>query len=377
MAHKSFEIDQFLSGIYYTIGQPGSYSGVRKLWNEVKKRQIKPKGITLSVVGKWLKEQTTHNIHSTPTKIFNTEHIIVEHIDDQWDSDIIQMDELAKYNRGYKYILICIDLFSRYAWARPLKFKKSTDVTIAFTDIVKTSGRECKTIRTDQGGEYTGASFQRLVHSRGINHMIAYGRHKASYSERFNRTLENKLFKYFYEQQTAMYIDILDDVMFSYNNTVHHSINMAPAAVNTANSHTIYEQVYIPILNRWANTPVKFTIALGSLVRLSLYTAPFSRGYHEKWTEELFTVCNQIPSHPPRYKVQDLNGDSIKGSFYTEELLVASVQNINDITYKIDRVLKTKTVRGHKLSLVKWYGYSDKFNTYIPTASIRHYKGKI
>ena len=251
------------------------------------------------------------------------------------------------------------------------------DVTLAFTDIVKMSGRICKTIRTDQGGEYTGASFQRMLHNKGINHMIAYGRHKASYSERFNRTLENKLFKYFYEQQTAMYIDILDDVMFSYNNTVHHSINMAPATVNTANAHTIYEQVYIPILNRWANTPVKFTIALGSLVRLSLYTAPFSRGYHEKWTEELFTVCNQIPSHPPRYKVQDLNGDGIKGSFYTEELLVASVQNINDITYKIDRVLKTKTVRGHKLSLVKWYGYSDKFNTYIPTASIRHYKGKI
>ena len=143
MAQTAFEIDQFLSGIYYTIGQPSSYSGVRKLWSDVKKRQSKPRGITLTVVSKWLKEQTTHTIHSTPKTIFSTEHIIVEHIDEQWDSDIIQMDQLAQYNRGYKYILICIDIFSRYAWARPLKFKTSTDVTIAFTDIVKMSGRIC------------------------------------------------------------------------------------------------------------------------------------------------------------------------------------------------------------------------------------------
>ena len=94
------------------------------------------------------------------------------------------MDDLVKYNRGYKYILVCIDIFSRYAWARPLKLKTSAAVTIAFTDIVKTSGRVCKTVRTEQGGEYMGTAFQRMLHSKGINHIIAYGRHKASYSER-------------------------------------------------------------------------------------------------------------------------------------------------------------------------------------------------
>ena len=94
-----------------------------------------------------------------------------------------------------------------------------------------------------------GAAFQKMLHSKGINHLIAYGRHKASYSERFNRTLENKLFKYFYERQTAMYIDILDDAMFSYNNTVHHSINMAPASVNTANSHDTESLVNAEMVN--------------------------------------------------------------------------------------------------------------------------------
>ena len=76
MAHKSFEIDQFLSGIYYTIGQPGSYSGVRKLWNEVKKRQIKPKGITLSVVGKWLKDQETAQMYAPARKTTQTQQFV-------------------------------------------------------------------------------------------------------------------------------------------------------------------------------------------------------------------------------------------------------------------------------------------------------------
>ena len=373
---KSKEIDLFLRGVYYTLGQPSSYSGLRKLWSEIKKIQLKPPGITLNLVSKWLKEQTTHLIHSTPQRLFKTEHIIVEHIDEQWDSDIIQLDDLARYNKGYKYILICIDIFSRYTWARALKSKRSADVATVFTDIVNTSNRLCKSLRTDQGGEYTGAPFQKMLKDKGINHIIAYGRHKASYSERFNRTLENKLFKYFYEQQTVMYIDVLDDVMRSYNNTVHSSINMAPADVNTENSHDVYERVYIPILNRWAKTPVRFTLNIGNIVRLSLAVRPFSRGYHEKWTEELFTVYNRIPSHPPRYKVQDLNGDKIKGSFYTEELMLTPIQELNDITYKIDRVISTKKVKGRKFSLIKWYGYSDKFNTYIPSTSVQRYTGE-
>ena len=74
---KSKEIDLFLRGVYYTLGQPSSYSGLRKLWSEIKKIQPKPPGITLNLVSKWLKEQTTHLIHSTPQRLFKTEHIIV------------------------------------------------------------------------------------------------------------------------------------------------------------------------------------------------------------------------------------------------------------------------------------------------------------
>ena len=111
-------------------------------------------------------------------------------------------------------------------------------------------------------------------------------------------------------------------------------------------------------------------------MRLSRAQTPFKRGYLESFSEEIFQICNRIPSYPPRYKVKDLSDDVIKGSFYDQELQKVHVKRPEDIEYKINKVLSTKTVNGKKFSLVNWYGYSDKFDTYIPTANIKTYTGK-
>jgi hypothetical protein len=152
---------------------------------------------------------------------------------------------------------------------------------------------------------------------------------------------------------------------------------MPPATVNRENSRALYENVYVPILNKRAKQRVNFSFEIGDLVRLSRAQTPFKRGYLESFTEEIFKICNRIPSHPPRYKVQDLLGDIIRGSFYLQELQKVPLKDAEDIEYKINKVLSTKTVRGKKFSLVNWYGYSDKFNTYIPTLNIKKYTGKV
>ena len=229
---------------------------------------------------------------------------------------------------------------------------------------------------TDQGGEFLEAPFQNVLKSHKIDHIIAYGTHKASYSERLNKTLENRLYKYFYENQTFKYTDILKDIVKSYNNTPHSAIHMAPAEVNENNAERLYERVYIPILNKNAATQTVYVFEIGDLVRLSHQNTPFRRGYNEQFTEELFRVCNKIPSHPPRYKVQDLADQIIKGSFYKEELQKVNVTDPEDIQFKIERVISTKTVNGQRLSLVKWYGYADSFNSYVPVSEIKQYSGK-
>jgi hypothetical protein len=151
---------------------------------------------------------------------------------------------------------------------------------------------------------------------------------------------------------------------------------MAPAEVNENNAERLYERVYITILNKNAATQTVYVFEIGDLVRLSHQNTPFRRGYNEQFTEELFRVCNKIPSHPPRYKVQDLADQIIKGSFYKEELQKVNVTDPEDIQFKIERVISTKTVNGQRLSLVKWYGYADSFNSYVPVSEIKQYSGK-
>jgi len=375
MKNMDEEIDNYLSNIYYDTNEPSSFYGAVKLWHHIKDRPDKPEHVTYDTVKEWLDKQTTHTIHTTPPGKFPTEKIIVEHLDMQWDSDLLQFADFAKYNRGYKYLVVCIDLFSRYLWVKALKTKASAETAKACKAIFD-EGRHPSVLRTDQGREYLGAPFQDLLKDYGVTHMLAYGPHKASYAERVNRTIEDRLYKYFYEKQTFNFIDIIDSIVHSYNNTIHSSINMPPAKVNESNSRALYERVYIPILNKRAAHPVHFSFLNGDFVRLSRVDTPFKRGYQEQWTEEIFQVYNRIPSHPPRYKVKDLTGDVIKGSFYQQELQKVHVKDPDDIVYKIDRVISTKTVKGQKLSLVKWYGYSDKFNSYVPTSQISTYTGK-
>ena len=369
-------IDKYLSAIYYKPGSPASFTGASKLWDVVKRKKNRPKGLTLKAVRKWLKLQDTHSMHLIPRKRFPTEKIITEYMDQTWQGDLIDLSALAEYNDNYKFIAVFIDLFSRFLWAVALKTKKSLDTSRAFQDILDTTKRKPETLTTDQGKEYTGKPFQDTLVRNGITHILVYGQHKAAYAERVNRTLQDKLYKYFYEKQTLRYVAILKDIVSSYNNTIHGSTKMAPADVTSKNSMELYDRLYIPILNKRAQKKIHFALGIGDLVRLSRWRTPFSRGYSEQWTEEVFKIRNRIPSDPPRYKVQDLLEEPVHGSFYEQELLRVNADNEDDILYKIEKDIFSKKVGGEKYSLIKWYGYDTKFNSYIKTNNIVKYQGK-
>jgi transposase InsO family protein len=366
----SDKIDGYLNNIYFNSESPASFSGVGKLWQYIKNKDDKPAGLDYNVLAKWLKSRTTHLVHSKPALKFPTEHIIMSHIDEMFEADLIDMTNYSKYNRPYNYILTVIDVFSRFAWTKILKSKSGDDVTNAFAEILD-EGRVCSILRTDQGREFLNKKFTDMLKHHKIEHRIAYGQHKANYVERFNRTFEDKLFKYFYENRTFDYRNVFDKITTSYNDTVHSSIGMAPSKVNRHNSYELYQKIYIPILNKRATTPVTFAFEVGTPVRISIARTPFSRGYNQQFTEEIFKIKRRIPSHPPRYRLEDLSQEIIRGSYYEQELQKVAER---DIKHKIEKILYTRKIGGKKYSLVRWLGYTDKkFNTLIPTSSVPDY----
>ena len=115
-------------------------------------------------------------------------------------------------------------------------------------------------------------------------------------------------------------------------------------------------------LSRQSTRPIQFKFEFGDKVRISNLTRPFKKGYLPKWTEEIFTISSRISRRPPVYKVKDYDGEEIEGTFYEEELQKVTK---TDQVYRIERVLKKRKRNGKMEYFVKWFGYPDKFSSWV------------
>ena len=131
------------------------------------------------------------------------------------------MPSLSKYNKGNKYLLCAIDLFSKYAWVIPIKDKKGTSIVNAFKKILSDSNRKPNKIWVDQGSEFYNKSFKDFLKINNIEMYSTYNEEKSVVAERFIRTLKNKIFKYLTAVSKSGYFGVLDDIVNKYNNTTH------------------------------------------------------------------------------------------------------------------------------------------------------------
>ena len=140
------------------------------------------------------------------------------------------MQSLRKYNKGIKYLLCGINLFSKYAWVVPLKDKRGITIVNAFQKIIS-KGRKPNKIWVDQGSEFYNNSFKDFLKINNIEMYSTYNEGKSVVAERFIRTLEKKIFKYMTAASKNVYFDVLDSVVNKCNNTVYRSIEMKPIDV--------------------------------------------------------------------------------------------------------------------------------------------------
>ena len=149
--------------------------------------------------------------------------VIVSGIDDQFDADLASFISYANDNDGYKYLLVVIDIFSRYAWVEPIKDKTANEIVQAFNKIIS-EGRIPRRLRTDGATDFTSKKFQDYVKSKKIVHFTTHGVKQANYVERFIKTIKSKIYRYIVQQNTPRYIDILPKLVKSYNNSWHSGI---------------------------------------------------------------------------------------------------------------------------------------------------------
>ena len=142
------------------------------------------------------------------------------------------MQSLSKYNKGMKYLLFAIDLFSKYAWVVPLKYKTEISIINAFQKLTSKKRKPNK-IWVDQGGEFYNNLLTRFLKINYIEMFSVYNEEKSIVAERFIRNLKKKNFKHMTAISKSVYFDVLDDFVNKYNNTVHRTINMKPIDVTS------------------------------------------------------------------------------------------------------------------------------------------------
>jgi hypothetical protein len=300
---------------------------------------------------KWT-DQLANELHRPVVKRFPKRRVYVKGIDDIWAADLADMQAFAEYNNGVKYLLTVIDVFSKYGWIVPLKQKTGIAVAAAFETILM-SGRKPGKVWVDKGKEFYNKNVRKLFQLYSIEND-----EKSSVIERWNRTMKDKMYKYFTANSTRKYIDVLGDMVARYNNARHSSIKMTPIeASKQQNESTVYRNLY-PDIN---DEPPVHKLAIGDKVRITKKKRTFEKGYTARWTEEMFTISQLQYTNPPTYKITDYNGEEIEGSFYEQEL-----QKTAQEIFRIEKILRK---RGNK-SLVKWLGYPDSFNSLVDNEAL-------
>lgn len=306
------------------------------------------------------KVDVINEIHKCARINFPRRQVILKDIDDLWQADLMDMQAISKVNSGYKYILVIIDTFSKYAWAIPLKRKNKQQVSEEFKALLA-KGRVPKNLQTDLGKEFYNDKFKNIVRKYKINHYSTYSTKKASIVERLIRTLKNKLYKEFsLNGNYNWYNGTLDKKVNEYNNATHRTIGQSPASVNHINKRNILRR-YIHLAEcRKKTTGRKFNI--GDFVRISKYKGCFDKGYYPNWSTEIFKIKKIQETNPRTYLLEDARCRPILGAFYPQELQKTNHPDV----YLVEKVLKRK---GNQV-YVKWLGLPPSENSWIDKTNV-------
>ena len=140
------------------------------------------------------------------------------------------MGEWKAENDGERYMLTIVDVFTRFAWARPMLTKSANDCFAAFIDVIDSSKRSPSKLWVDQGAEFYNSTFKKWMAAQKpvVIMYSTFGESKSVIVERFNRTLKTKMWHDFTEKNTRRWVDDLPSLLRWYNTRVHRKLGMSP-----------------------------------------------------------------------------------------------------------------------------------------------------
>ena len=328
--------------VWFDPRHPVSYTGVNKLAKTVKQSRRQTQ--------RWLGKQLAYSLNKPMRKRFPTRAYRAAGVNNVWQMDLMEMIPYASINDGYRYVLTCIDVFSRFARAVAVKTKSGKEIADAVRTLV--NQQPPKHVQTDLGKEFYNSHVASVLKEFGVNHYSVFSQYKAALVERFNRTLRSRLNKLFTKQGTKRWVNVLQDIIHAYNHSAHRGINgLRPIDVTDDLDMWLYQ-------NRQRQAIKRPKYKIGDWVRISkISTTPFIKNFSQNWSDEVFRISAiNTKQTPVMYVLQDEHGEEIRGKFYEQELQVLPEKP--DV-YRIEEILRSRGKGENKQYLVKWHGYTE------------------
>ena len=237
-----------------------------------------------------------------PKKYYATNKTDVYYIDDIWSLDILDLKDYGPgNNRGYRYVLVTIDNFSKYGWTVPLKNKNAQTIKDSFEKILISSKRKPNLIESDRGKEFYNNIFQDFLNKNDIKLFSRNSSYGAVFAERFNRTIRDLLKKIVFENGDGNWIDVLPTITKQYNKKVHSSTKLTPIQASLKKNEGF---VYKNLLDKRKKVNPKFQI--NDLVRVADLKKTFSKGDTTNWSYKLYRITEIINDTIPSYHIDNL-----------------------------------------------------------------------
>lgn len=307
------------------------------------------------VIDEVFQEKEEFNLFQRRRKKFPRRPIQTRGLHYQFQVDLMDMQNLEQHNDGIRYLLIVIDVFSRYVWVIPLRRKAASYVLEGFEKLFSMTDARPSLIQYDEGKEFVNEQVKDFFRENKIKAFHVYSDKKAAIAERFIRTLRGMIARYLHYKHTLRYIDVLDELIDNYNHTYHRSIGMKPADITKENEEEVKRRWNNQINEKLEDLPKPIrTFTVGDTVRISREKGIFEKEQDNNYSLEIFRVSEVRDTKPVMYRIEALDGEIIKGSFYPEELVKTDVPE----TFRISKILRYRTLPdGTREALVSWEGY--------------------
>jgi transposase InsO family protein len=316
---------------------------------------------------------TLHRSYRRP-KVRNPYYVYTKR--DMAQADLADMQQVARYNDGVAHLLTVINVFTKKVYVRTLKTKGAAEVAAGMRSILDSMGADpVRLVLSDNGTEFKNATMARLLRDRGIEQRFTFSEIKAGVVERSIRSLKDLIYRSMTERQSNSYTEQLPSLVESYNSRPHRSIDkLSPNEAELPQNMTRVVSALRAHYAKAIRPPAAPKFKVGDLVRVKCnYGNRFARGFQEQFSTEIYEIhrVNQRMA-VTMYTLRSTDRlDIIQGAFYSNELSLVG----KDRPFKIEKVLRRRTVRGVRQLFVKWVGYGPNHNSWIDEGAVTHNYG--